>query len=335
MASKRSIALFDADPAWRDIFALQQCGHFAPAIELLRNVNTQDVPASLLARIYMVQLQFMLSAGRGFDENEILLLKDVVSQAKKYSYYDIIMEAWLVCYDILVAYRQWSSERLSECVRELVKLEPQLDSYTGRRWLRRKAGYLRKCGQLNEASALLLQLIRNPGPGGREESDNSLCIVYYELARLQTQVGKYQEAAETYTAALSVAFSIPNRSAILLRLCNVLERIGNFTHAEARRVELFNLYGSPMNSVCKLCTRPLNPEGKMILPCCREVVHCECLVLSLERQATPHAHSSSARCPGCGDISEITDIFLQFSDIRRRLVPLQMPEQTSTGDHQQ
>ena len=322
MATKRAIALAEVDQNWRAVFAYQQGGHYEAALSLIDKLAPTEVPASLLARLYSYQLQFLISAGSQIlDEALPSGCKDIVMQARKFSYYDIVTEAWLVCYDMLVTHRQWTSERLSECVRELVKLEGQMDGHASRRWLRRKASYLRKCGQLTESAQMLTQLVRSSPPPEKEDADNSLCLIYFELGRLQSQLGRYLESAETYTQALTVAFSIPNRTALLIRLANVLERLGHSPLAEVRRAELFNLWGMQPPMGCRLCGRPHAPEGRIVLPCCRDLIHCECLVLALERQATPAAPSSTARCPSCGVIVEIVDLFLQYGEIRAKLLP--------------
>jgi len=176
---------------WRDVFALQQSGHYSLALDLVGRIQTQDPPTQLLIKIYTCQLKFFMTAGTHYDESLVDQLREANVVAKRFSYYDLLAESLLCAYDVLVAHRQWTSEKLNECVRDLVKLEPLLDTHTGRRWFRRKAGYLRKCGQLGEAARLLTDLIRAGGVQGREEADNSFCVVYYELGRLQTQMGRY------------------------------------------------------------------------------------------------------------------------------------------------
>ena len=149
MASKRAIGLSETDPLWRDVYALQQSGHYSLALCLITRIESKDAPTQLLIKIFTCQLKFYQTAGTFYDESLVIELRDVSIQAKRFGYYDLLAEALFAMYDMLVTHRQWASENLNECVRDLVKLEPQLETHAQRRWFRRKAGYLRKCGQLN------------------------------------------------------------------------------------------------------------------------------------------------------------------------------------------
>jgi tetratricopeptide (TPR) repeat protein len=307
MASKRAIGLAETDPMWRDVFALQQSGHYPLALDLLGRIQTQDPPTQLLIKIYTVQLKFFMSASGPYDESLVDQLREATIVAKRFSYYDLLAECLVSAYDILVAHRQWTSDKLNDCVRDLVKLEPLMDTHTGRRWFRRKAGYLRKCGQLAEAARLLTDLIRAGGVQGREEADNSFCLVYYELGRLQSQMGRFVEAAQTFNHALSLAFAIPNRTALLLRLSNVLEKCGQSQIAEIRRSELYALWFTPVPQICYVCDKPLGVDGKLVLACCRDMVHSECLLKSITSNLAPGVAHFASRCPCCGDNTEVVD----------------------------
>ena len=323
MASNRAIGLCETDPLWKDVFALQQSGHYALALEIICKIQTADPPTLLLIKIYSCQLKFFQTAGTYYDESLVDQLRESTVVAKRFAYYDLLAESLLSMYDMLVTHRQWASDRLNECVRDLVKLEPQMDGHTGRRWFRRKAGYLRKCGQLNEAAHMLANLIRAGGVNGREEADNSLCLVYYELGRLQTQMGRFMDAAQTYSQALTLAFAIPNRTSLLLRLANVLEKCGQSQIADVRRTELYALWFLPMPQICWPCNKPLNPQGKMVMGCCREILHAECVLSSVLQTVTPGVAHSMARCPCCGDSVEIVDAYLHL-----KAIPKPAPEPT-------
>ena len=93
------------------------------ALDLISRYNPLDLPCSLMASMYTVHLRFLMATNKPLEEEMIVKLREIVNQCRKFAYYDIMIEAWLVCYDILVAHRMWSNEKLSDCVRELVKLK--------------------------------------------------------------------------------------------------------------------------------------------------------------------------------------------------------------------
>ena len=325
MATVRSQTLSENSGEWREFFALPRSGQYQRALQLAFT-ESPDPSESLLLAVFRCNLRFLTGSGR-LDVSLVSEVLRVAEETQKLTgAQDVQLEALLLLYDMHVAHRMWTSESLNSAVRSLVALEAAMTQDTAVRWLRRKSGYLRKCGQLAEAANVLNGLVVRLS--SLALNDDSLALTLYELSRVHAQTGRYPEAVDSLHSALAQTKSLPNRCAVLGRLANLLDRIGQTPQAELRRNELFALWGTQLPTECAVCKTPFATEAalKTVLFCCRSVVHSECL-LRLFSAYLPMGVTSQAAsptnlavpCHKCGTELEVLDSFHSLPELKRRI----------------
>ena len=209
--------------------------------------------------------------------------------------HQVQIEAWLLMFDAFAIYREEATDMLTQ-------LEAYMDVHTERRWLHRKGHGLIASGHLQEAYELWVPLVVAI-PNQQSDCDDSLCALLIDFGRLSTELGKYNDAVDIYNQALSCARTAHNQGLALIRLSNALERMSRPAQADKRRTEYFHLIKKEYPTHCALCSGSFGKEPKFLLPCCKTVVHSECL-----RQIVSDIQEAETKCPFCATTYLISDV---------------------------
>lgn len=297
MTTALSLQLSTTQPVWGRIFELQSASFFADAMALLPTAPRPDLAIDLFAQVFEANLRFCVNALHGAlpTQQEASSLIQLAFAAGTRGFSDVQIEAWLLIFDVLEAHHD-------EAFGELSKLEVFMDSNTVRRWHVRKARSLSHSGNISEAYELLLSHAPTL-PDQDLDNDDSLCALLIEFGRIATELGKYSDAVDIYNQAVNCARSTHNQGLSLIRLSNALERMSRPAQADKRRIEYFNLIRREYPTQCASCSIHFGKEPKFLIPCCKTIVHSECL-----RQVVSEIEESETSCPFCTTIFRISDV---------------------------
>jgi tetratricopeptide (TPR) repeat protein len=240
-----------------------------------------------------------------------------------------LADANLLVYDMLSLSRNWNHPLLNETVNSLVRLEQQMSKDQLVNWTRRKATYFRKIGRLNDAVSLYLQILRafygtnvliNVNTGARQDGvlPDTVAHVHYELARIQTQLSKYNEALQSLESGLRLDIAASNRVALLVRVVNLLEKLGKPSAAEAKRTELYGMLNLESPKACKVCSEE-DGATKLVVPCCKSFIHADCLLKNFITSIPPGKNTALLKCPCCEITCEFIDAYNNLPELRTKI----------------
>lgn len=297
MATKLAADLSRLYPDWANVFSLQNSGKFNDALIAVGKINCQDKASLLFLQLFQAKLKVFIDAVKGirpsstFSDN----VRSLSESAEADQVFAVRVEALFFLFDTF-------PELQTEAANTLTPLEPEMDPITLRRWLHRKGNNLIREGRLHEAHELWSPLVSSK-PGDLEDFDDSLCSLLIDLGRLSTELGKYSDAVEIYNQALACARSPHNQGLSLIRLSNALERMSRPAQADKRRIEYYNLIKREYPTHCSACSVAFGKEPKFLIPCCKTIVHSECL-----RQAVSDIEPNETDCMFCHTKCTIADV---------------------------
>ncbi|TEB16918.1 hypothetical protein C9890_0549 [Perkinsus sp. BL_2016] len=297
MASAFAIKLSTIYPDWANVFTLQSEGKFEEALNRIPHSTQKEPGSNLYGDLLMCNLRMCIDASQGISptpEAETSLL-NVTNLCGSQGHFPLQIEGLFMLFDSFPKSRD-------EISSQLILLEDRMDAHTLRRWNHRKGTSLISQGKLHEAHELWSYIVA-VAPTAVEDYDDSLCSLLIDLGRLSTELGKYSDAVDIYGQALACARSPHNQGLSLIRLSNALERMSRPAQADKRRMEYFALIKRDYPSQCSACSVPFGKEPKFLVPCCKTVVHSECL-----RQTVSDIEPSETDCPFCGTKFHISDV---------------------------
>jgi len=297
MATSLTLKLSQSEPVWAKVFDLQANAHFSEALDLLQSAPRVDEQADLFCRVFEANLRMCVAALRGNPPCEVdaSMIKQIASDSHIRGLVGVEIEAWLLIFDAFDSLREEARGNLS-------KLESVMDSSSLRRWNIRKARSLSYAGHLTEAYDTLLPYSAFLADEDAD-NDDSLCALLVELGRIATELGKYSDAVDIYNQAVNCSKSPHNQGLALIRLSNALERMSRPAQADKRRIEYFTLIQRDYPTQCAACSMNFGKEPKFLIPCCKTIVHSECL-----RQVVSDIDESETSCPFCSTLFRISNV---------------------------
>ncbi len=297
MATGFAIKLSTNYQEWNTVFSLQSESKFEEALDAVQRAPLTEPGSKLYAELVKSNLRMCVGALSGVaptaaDES---LLMQLAEQSASEGHFPIQIETLFFIFDTFPNARDSVFETLK-------RLEEKMDEHTIRRWTHRQGIHYISQGRLHEAHELWSRQVAVI-PTSVEEYDDSLCSLLIDLGRLSTELGKYSDAVEIYGQALACARSTHNQGMSLIRLSNALERMSRPAQADKRRMEYFNLIKREYPTRCSACSVAFGKEPKFLIPCCKTIVHSECL-----RQAVSDIEPSETDCPFCGTKFYISDV---------------------------
>ena len=270
---------------------------YSEALKLIAEAPKKDLVVEMFSQVFEFNLQMCLNALRGVIPAvyQGLELRKIAKLAAENGFSDVQIEAWFLIFD------SFDSSH-DEVVEELLKLESSMDKNTLRRWCIRKARHLSHTGHISDAYDLLLSHAVVV-PENESDNDDSLCALLVEFGRIATELGKYSDAVDIYNQAVNSAKSAHNQGLALIRLSNALERMSRPAQADKRRIEYFTLIKRDYPTQCASCSLHFGKEPKFLIPCCKTIIHSECL-----RQVVSDIEESEASCPFCSTVFRISDV---------------------------
>lgn len=307
MATRLAITLSEKSPEWDMVFKLQTISDFVAARESLASVHCMEENVRIYSDLVRIQLELCVSVSAGSmpKEEYASQIRAIVAQSVTAGCMDVQIEALLLMFDVFTIYRE-------EAYTGLVSLETSMDSHTLRRWFHRKGLRYMQLGNLQEALDLWLPLVTDRGDT-LEDLDDSLSCLLLDFGRVCSHLGKYSEAVDVYNQSLCVCKTSHNQGLSLIRLSNALERIARPAQADKRRIEYFALVQREYPTNCSLCSGSFGKEPKFLIPCCKTIVHSECL-----RAEVSDLHENETNCPFCKVKFFIGDIVVDPSNISGR-----------------
>ena len=297
MATSFAVSLSQRDSKWAEMFRLQSSSDFSGSLDALNSLRPTDEKTILYKNLLAIQLDLCLDALNGIEptEDARLSAQNIARNAASDSLKDIRIDALFLMFDLFPDSRK-------EVFLELASLEETMGGHTLRRWVHRKGQSFVQLGQLHEAFDLWLPLVTGE-PLHPEDEDDSLVVLLVDFGRLCSQLGKYSDAVEVYNQAVCVSKTPYNLGVSLIRLSNALERVARPAQADKRRIEYFALIRRDHPTHCALCSGIFHKEPKFLIPCCKTVVHSECL-----RQEVSDYPEPENECPFCKVKFLISDV---------------------------
>ena len=286
MTTHLAVTLSEKYSEWSTIFKLQSESDFASALACLKNAPIPDSQVGIYMQFVKINLELSISVKSGSmpKEEYASRIRLLVGEAQSLNAFDIQVELFLLMFDVFAIYRE-------EAYTNLCILESSMDEHTLRRWIHRKGMGLVHLGQLFEALDLWQPFVSAKGDSF-EDFDDSLAVLLLDFGRVCSLVGKYSDAVEVYNQSLCVSKTVYNQCMSLIRLSNALERMARPAQADKRRIEYFSLIKKEYPTKCSLCSGPFGKEPKFLIPCCKTVVHAECLRSDI-------LTDSASECPFC------------------------------------
>jgi tetratricopeptide (TPR) repeat protein len=297
MATTFAINLSTLYPEWSAVFAYRSESKYEEALVALKRTPITDSASKLYAEVVSTNLRMCVDALKGEvpSEADKSLLVQLAKESATIGIFPVQIEALFLIFDAF-------PDSKGDVVDSLIQLEERMDAHTMRRWTHRKGIYYISQGKLHEAHDLWSKVV-SVIPTGVEEYDDSLCSLLIDLGRLSTELGKYSDAVEIYGQALACARAPHNQAMSLIRLSNALERMSRPAQADKRRMEYFTMIKRDYPTHCSACSVVFGKEPKFLIPCCKTIVHSECL-----RQAVSDIEPSETECPFCGTKFYISDV---------------------------
>lgn len=299
MATAYGLSLSNTYKDWHVVYQLQSDSQFVEALSALAKSPKPDTKSQLYAKLVRLNLELFVAATSGIapSDADFSAIHQIDHSAKSHEFVDIHLEALFLAFDCFPSKRDGILE-------DLERDEAHMDVHTRRRWLHRKGLRLMTLGNLQEAHDLWAPLV-TLNPTLPVEADDSLATLLLDFGRLYSHLGKFSEAVEIYNHCLCASQSLHNQALSLIRLANGMERISRPAQADKRRQEYFHMIQKPYPAQCAMCSGVLSKEPKFLIPCCKTVVHSECL-----RTAVSDLPEDETSCPFCATmfyISEVAD----------------------------
>jgi hypothetical protein len=297
MATSYAIGLAAHHPEWANVFELQRESRYSDALEAINRVPVVSQESTLYSNLIRLNLRMCVDALAGMYPEEKLAeeLRGIAEKSASISCSTVQIETLFLLADVYPSSR-------AQAMATLEQLEPNMDHHTLRRWIHRKGKRLVKAGHIQEAHDLWSKLAIET-PASVEDHDDSFCSLLIDFGRISTELGKYSDAVDIYGQALACARSPHNQGLALIRLSNALERLSRPAQADKRRMEYFSLIKREYPTQCAACSVPFGKEPKFLIPCCKTIVHSECL-----RQEVSDIEPSETDCPFCKTKFFISDV---------------------------
>jgi tetratricopeptide (TPR) repeat protein len=297
MATAFGLSLGSVSQEWAEVYQLQSESRFVEALKRLKSAPRSDPKTKLYSSLLQLNLEMCIAASSGVHPNgaDYDALESVYTACRDAGFMDVAIETQLLMFDSFPSHRE---QILSALV------DSSMDEHTKRRVYHRKGQHLVASGHFYDAQDLWLPLVTASGIDP-EDADDSLASLLLDFGRLYSHLGKFNEAVDIYNHCLCVSRSLPNQAVSLIRLSNALERISRPAQADKRRQEYFHMISKPYPTLCAMCSVVLGKEPKFLIPCCKTVVHSECL-----RAVVSEYAEDENKCPFCETqfiIGEVVD----------------------------
>jgi tetratricopeptide (TPR) repeat protein len=297
MATALAIELSSRYSDWATVFELQNESRYSEALQALSSVSMKASGAGIYSQLLNLHLRMCVDATKRIEpsDHQCTELFRIAEQAGAVGQSSIQVEALFLIFDAFKNSREGASLALG-------RLENQMDEHTRRRWCHRKGIAFIAEGKLHDAHSLLTKAAIEI-PESVEDFDDSLCSLLLDLGRLSTELGKYSDAVDIYGQALACSRSPHNQGLSLIRLSNALERMSRPAQADKRRIEYFHLIKREYPIHCAACSGQFGKEPKFLIPCCKTIVHSECL-----RQVVSDVEANETECPFCATLFHVSDV---------------------------
>lgn len=296
MATQLAIRLSTQYADWAKFFQLVNHSQFKDALTACRSLPRSDASSDQYAQFSSIFLQLCIDAAGGVEPKaeHAITLQAIIESCHRLSIHAVQIESLFLMFDTFAANRD-------QALSVLDALQSQMDEHTHRRYLHRKGLALVHSGSLHEAFELWSPLVTSVP--SVEDSDDSMSTLLIDLGRVSTELGKYSDSVDIYNQALACSRSPHNQGLALIRLSNALERLSRPAQADKRRIEYFHLIKREYPTHCASCSAAFGKEPKFLIPCCKTIVHSECL-----RQVVSESPDAETSCPFCSTKFTIADV---------------------------